>query len=236
MARVRKLLAIARVPTYRRALLHGCAAAVEHEGVPYRHEFRTVLDVGAGRGQFALVAARRLPGAEILCFEPLAGPRRRLERALARHPRLTVFDTAVSDEAGTADFFVSRADDSSSLLPVTATQLRIFPGTEVVDRLTVRRAPLDGLLAGRALERPLLLKIDVQGAELDVLRGAGGMLREVDSVLVECSFVELYRGQPLAGDVMGHLAGFGFVLTAVCSPVLDGEGRVLQADLLLERS
>lgn len=220
---------------YRRALRYGAAAAVEHDAVPFRHEFRLVLDVGANRGQFALVAARRFPQAALVCFEPLAKPRETLERALRWHPSLDVIAYAVSTHAGEADFVISRADDSSSLLPMTETQAQHFPGTEATGRTMVRTAPLDELVAPERRLRPCLLKIDVQGVELDVINGASSVLGVVDSVLVECSFVELYRGQALAGEIVDALHGRGFLLTALCSPVADRSGRVLQADLLFER-
>ncbi len=235
-ARARKLAAILRVPIYRRALRHGSAAAVEHEAVPFRHSFRTVLDVGASRGQFALVATRRFPSVALYCFEPLAEARHTLQRALAGHGDLTVIDQAVAAEAGEAEFLISRADDSSSLLPMTQAQTGSFPGTEALRRVVVWTAPLDQLIAPARLMRPVLLKIDVQGSELDVLRGAAAVLEAVDSVLVECSFVEFYRGQALAGEVVAFLHGRGFRLGAVCSPTSDRDGRVMQADFLFERT
>jgi FkbM family methyltransferase len=220
---------------YRRALRYGVAAAVEHDAVPFRHEFRLILDVGANRGQFALVAARRFPQAALVCFEPLSQPRATLERALHWHRDLDLIACAVSTHAGEAEFVISRADDSSSLLPMTETQSQHFPGTGAASRTVVRTAPLDDLVAPERRLRPCLLKIDVQGAELDVLKGASDVLGAVDSVLVECSFVELYRGQALVGEMVDGLHGRGFVLTALCSPIADRSGRVLQADLLFER-
>jgi hypothetical protein len=98
----------------------------------------------------------------------------------------------------------------------------------------VATARLDEAVPPGKVRRPVLLKIDVQGTEIEVLRGATGMLGEVDSVLVECSFVELYRGQALAGEVIAFLDERGFSLASVCSPALD-RGRVVQADLLFER-
>ena len=236
VAQARKLLAVLREPVYRGALRHGVAAAVEHEAVPFGHDFRTVIDVGAGRGQFALVARRRFPRARLVCLEPLARPRTRLGRVLADGPEPEIFPVAAAGRDGEAEFVVSRADDSSSLLPMTALQTETFPGTGEAARIRVTTARLDGLLDASRLERPALLKVDVQGAELEVLRGAAGLLEAIDEVLVECSFAELYRGQALAGEVVDLLCRAGFALAAVCSPVADHHGRVLQADLLFARA
>lgn len=82
---------------------------------------------------------------------------------------------------------------------------------------------------------PVLLKIDVQGGELGVLRGAERSLQHVDAVLVECSFVEFYDGQPLAHDVLDFLGEQGFRLTGAGTPTTDANGSVVQIDLLFVR-
>ncbi len=102
--------------------------------------------------------------------------------------------------------------------------------------IEVWTAPLDELLDGVTLPRPCLLKIDVQGGELDVLAGAEGTLPSVDEALIECSFLELYRGQALAGDVVSHMRDRGFALAGIHSLVRDTAGRRLQADFFFRRS
>src|SRR5215212_9944591 len=67
-----KLAKVLRRPGYWPGLRHGVAAAIEHDRIPFDNEFRTVIDVGAGRGQFALVARRRFPAATLHCFAPLS--------------------------------------------------------------------------------------------------------------------------------------------------------------------
>lgn len=236
---LRKLVKLARlvvVPDYRRGLWRGVAAAVEHDALPLPGDIRTVLDVGAHQGQFALMAARRWPGAALVCFEPLDGPRAALERVLGGHARLRVVAAAVGDRCGSADFHVSRSSDSSSLLPMTPTQVGMFPGTDSVRTQTVRTVRLDTEFGtGGVLARPVLLKIDVQGAELQVLYGATGVLDRIDVIVVECSFVELYDGQPHASDVIRFLDGHGFVLIDMGTPTRDRAGRVVQTDLVLAR-
>lgn len=233
--RASKLRALLVQPSYRRALHHRVAASVEHERTPLHHDYGTILDVGANRGQFALVAAHRFPQATIICFEPQTGPRDRLMRALAGHPRLRVLDVALAETAGVAVFHITHADDSSSLLPTTDLQVETFPGTHVTSRKTVSTQRLDAVVSASDLERPTLLKIDVQGTELEVLRGAAGVLEHIDAILVECSFVELYRGQALADDVLAFLHEQGFRLVSVVSPTIGDDGRVLQADMVFER-
>lgn len=234
LRKARKLLRLLRTPSYRAALRHGVAATIEHDAVPFGHDYRSVIDVGAHQGQFSLFASTRFPGATLWAIEPLAEPRARLQRVLVGKP-LTVIAAAASNTRGIAAFHVSNASDSSSLLEITAANVQAFAGTAEARVISVWSAPLDELLDGAALARPCLLKIDVQGAELDVLTGAERTLELVDEALVECSFVELYRGQALADDIVSYLSERGFDLSGVHSLVRDAGGRRLQADLLFRR-
>lgn len=231
-----KLAAILRTPLYRRALRLRIAAATEHERVPFGSEFHTVLDVGANRGQFSLVACNRFPRATILCFEPLPTAHAKLRRLWRGQSRVTLYNVALGSHSSEQAIHVSRSDDSSSMLAITARQSHEFPGTEEVARLTVPTRRLDDLLTPDLLKRPCLLKIDVQGFELEVLRGVGALLDDVDEILVECSFTELYTGQPLADEVTCYLLTHGFRLGGVFSPVYGDRRRCLQADLLFSRA
>jgi hypothetical protein len=96
-------------------------------------------------------------------------------------------------------------------------------------------ARLDELLDPAELAGPCLMKIDVQGFEAEVLRGAAGLLPAVDDVLVECSFVELYEGQPLADDLIAWMRDEGYRLRGFYSLMTDDAGSCLQADLLFSR-
>jgi hypothetical protein len=130
---------------------------------------------------------------------------------------------------------LSKRDDSSSLLAITRLQDEIFPGTEEVGTVVVRVAPLAVFLEADSIVEPALLKIDVQGYELEVLRGCEPLLRRFDVVYCECSFVELYEGQCLAGDVIAWLAERGFTMTGVFNAAYDASGRAVQADFLFTR-
>lgn len=236
IARARKLARAAREPQYRRGLRFGVAAATEHERIPFRRDFATVIDVGANRGQFALFAVRQFPTADLICFEPLPRPRATLKRAVGPNQHLRVCDFALGATEGSADFHVSAADDSSSLLPIGERQQASFPGTHERTILVVQVKRLDRSVSSTGLRRPALLKIDVQGAELEVLSGAANLLPKIDAVLVEASFVELYAGQALADEVWERLRACGFTCRGAWSVTYNRHGECLQADLLFARA
>lgn len=230
--RLWKVAMIARHSTYRRALVRGVAAGVEHESVPFVQAV-TVLDVGANRGQFALIARRRFPRASIYAFEPQPEAARLLREMFAGDATFRLHVLALGSVSAELDLHITAADDSSSLLSPTPRQIQAFPGTNEIGRFPVRVERLDALLSDE-ITRPSLLKIDVQGAELDVLRGAEHLLAAIDQLYIECSFVELYAGQALVGDVVAYLKDRGFRPAGIFHPTYDDEGHCLQADVLFE--
>jgi len=234
LRKAKKLVRLLPRRRYRRALRIGVAAAIEHEEVAFDHSFRTVLDVGSHTGQFALFALERFPGARLWCFEPLEAERRVLERVVGS--AATVVPAAAGAQEGPVTFHVSRATDSSSLRPITSNYTSAFHGTDEVGLVTVDVRRLDDVVGPDAIERPVLLKIDVQGGEGDVLAGAQRVLTEVDEAYVECSFVEFYEGQILADDVVALMRDAGLRLTGAYGVVRDRNGRTLQADLLFSRT
>src|SRR5690606_17277750 len=106
LRKARKALLLARVPDWRMALKHGVAASIEHDRLPLSSEFRTVIDVGANRGQFALFASVRFPEANVYSFEPLAKPRRKMEALFGDSPRMHIIAKAVGSEPGRASINV----------------------------------------------------------------------------------------------------------------------------------
>ncbi|WP_420426279.1 FkbM family methyltransferase [Algiphilus sp.] len=236
-AKARKLVDILAVPVWRGALRRqGVAAGVEHAGVLRNMgSVRTVVDIGANRGQFALVARHCFADARIVSFEPLSGPAARWRAVFASDVSATLVEAALGPQAGEAQVHVSGRDDSSSLLPIGVRQSVLFPGTEEVGIATVRVLRLADALQTVDIIAPALLKLDVQGFELQALAGCEEMLDHFDWVYAECSFQELYTGQSLADEVIAWLRERGLRLVGVYHMTYDARGQAVQADLLFGR-
>jgi FkbM family methyltransferase len=237
-ARASKIGRLAREPrlwsVVAPGLREGVFPSLEHASVRFGSQFATVLDVGSSRGQFALFALSRFPGAKLICFEPLPEARATARKVLDGR-EVELHGVALGSSPGQTTLHVSAKDDSSSLLPIGSRQLAAFPGTQETREIVVSVDVLDAYL-DESIARPCLLKIDVQGYELDALRGAGAGLSHVDEILVEVSFVELYTGQAFAGEVVHHLVEHDFRLVDVYGLVRAADGVALQADLLFRRS
>jgi FkbM family methyltransferase len=233
--RARKLLWLAR--RRRRGLLrHGIAPSIEHDDLLGGRSFRSVVDVGANVGQFAIWAADVLGAERITCVEPLPSAVERLRDVVPRLVpcRVDVVVAALGSTPGRRILHVTMAADSSSLLPVAAIA-RQRPGLRVTAAHEVDVLVGDDALPG-PFERPLLVKLDVQGAELDVLAGMPKLIAAADAVLVEVSFAPLYDGQADPSAVVALLLGAGFSLTGAARvPGSSSRWALDQADLLFER-
>ena len=130
---------------------------------------------------------------------------------------------------------ISGRDDSSSLLPISKAQSAHFPGTESVGTRLVATGPLSDFVGMADLGGQNLLKIDVQGFELEALKAAETMLPRFCWIYVECSYVSLYEGQALADEVTIWLKARQFGLRQRFNPTRGRDGTLLQADLLFER-
>jgi FkbM family methyltransferase len=234
--RVRKVAASLRNARTRHGLRLGTAPAIEHAQLLRHFSFDFIVDVGANRGQFLVVAAEECASARINCFEPLPAPFARLQQVASSYgERVSCTQIGLSDRSERVAMFVTKEDDSSSLLQPTQAQLELSRGSAVASKQTVQIDRLDARAQSWApMPANSLLKIDVQGTELAVLEGAGDCLAEFFAVYVECSFVELYAGQSLAPAVISYLERRGFDLCATRNMVRRS-GRPVQADLLFLR-
>lgn len=231
-----KLLRLLPNRVFRHGLRYGVGAAIEHRDIIAGLKLDTVVDVGANVGQFSLLVRAVHPHARIIAFEPLGGAASVYRRVFADDGAATLHEAAIAPERGTATMHVSASADSSSLLPISDRQSELFPGTEEVGTTDVETGPLDSFVAGDDLRAPALLKIDVQGFELEVLQGSRALLPAFEHVYVEASFVPLYDGQALADDVIAFLSEAGFAEIGRFNISHGPDGSPIQADFLFRRA
>lgn len=235
-SRIIKLYGCLINPAFRQALfVHGVAAAPEHRHV-LRSDLETVVDIGANRGQFSLAVRRWAPEARIIAFEPLAGPATRFRGVFRDDPKVILHKAAIGPASGEATIHVSAADDSSSLLPISRLQEKLFPGSREVRTEIIKMGRLADFVSAGDIKAPAMLKLDVQGFELEALRGCEVLLKCFAYVYAECSFVELYTGQALADEVILWLGERDFRLRGVYNMVYDKKGRAIQGDFLFKRN
>ncbi len=234
--KLRKAVRALRQPLTRRALRRGIAATYEHETLLRGlGALQTVIDVGANVGQFTLLCRLTQPSATVHAFEPMSHAAGQFQAVFEFDPMVHLHRTALGSTPGTAEIHVAARADSSSLMPQAA-QSTYFPATAEVGTETIQIARLSDIMTAEQITGPSLLKIDVQGYEGEVLKGCADLLDRFDWIYCEASFVELYKGQPLAHEIVVWLAARGFGIAGVeIGPGMVFEGRAVQADFLFSR-
>ncbi len=165
-------------------IFHNIAGAVEHLDIIAYVRPKHLIDVGANKGQFALAALSVAPEIRIDCFEPLPTAAITLQNwAKEASPNIRIHRMALSAEVGSREFYVTSREDSSSLLCPAKAQHEM--GISVKGRIVVPTDRLENVLSAGEILRPSLLKIDVQGGELEVLKGMGRRADVIDYIYVE---------------------------------------------------
>jgi len=174
---------------------------------------KTVIDVGANIGQFAHEIRIDLPDAHIYSFEPLKDCYDEMVESMKNDKNFTAFHMALGDKSEEVTMNRNDYSPSSSLLPMAQTHKDIFPHTKNTkeEKITVRR--MDDLpdFKRNVPQKEILFKIDTQGYEDRVVRGATEFLKGVAAMIVETSFVTLYEKQFLFDDMYKMLTGMGFI-------------------------
>jgi FkbM family methyltransferase len=189
---------------------------------------RIIYDIGAYRGGWSRLAAEVFPAAAFILFEANADNAAHLQAAGHRH-----FIVALADADGDKTLFLPRnADVTGASLYVENSSY--YAGGNLLDR-RVATARLDTLTAAHGLPPADLIKIDVQGAELDVIAGGTQALDRCEALIAELSFASYNKGAPLVADAMPAIAQRGFRCIDICELHRGRSGGVLQADFLFAK-
>lgn len=196
-----------------------------------------VIDVGANVGQFLSSLLSVTEVKQIDCFEPNPEALDKLKVSFSRRSRLPTIRThniAVGERTGVAELKVTSSSDFSSMLEPLAPLRREFGReVEIVKRVTVPIRCLDDCAQPDAVD---LVKLDVQGFERQVIRGAAKVLARTRVLMVEVSFRTFYDGDSTLLDLMSDLANLhGFYLYNISNVSRDRSHRAEQADAVFVR-
>ena len=198
---------------------------------------RTILDVGANTGQFTFAARQVFPAATIYAFEPLPACVATLRERMASDRAFTAFACAVGSEDGRITIHESASSPSSSILPMTDAHTEAFPWTEGGRDIDVELRRLDSVLPELTMIAPVMLKVDVQGYSLEVLKGATATLQSCDLVLVETSIATLYAGESSFDEVYAFMREAGFRFGGFLDQLVHPQtGAILQVDAIFQRA
>jgi FkbM family methyltransferase len=163
----------------------------------------------------------------LICFEPQRRPFAQLQINLGARPNTELWNVALGAEAGTVTMHTAQPDHSSSLLSPTPSDgsdgIGFDGSTETVTMVTLDQVIRDS-------NGYDTLRIDTQGYELEVLKGAERTLEQIDRVELEIHRPNVYEGAGTLNQIKSFLAKRGFELVA-----FDEEGSDDLGDAVFER-
>ncbi|WNZ27308.1 FkbM family methyltransferase [Leptolyngbya sp. NK1-12] len=184
-----------------------------------------IFDVGAYRGDFAQICLHIWPDAHITCFEVLENQVAQLNRLASQHTRIQVLPTLLGSESR-EKVALHEAETASSILAEHISQdfAVTYHPMQTVDQV------VQGKLNGRI---PDLLKLDVQGYELEVLKGAEQSLSNIQVILAEVNLLDIHKDVPLLANIIAWLDQRDWVAYDICGLTRRPLDRALwQADMI----
>ena len=198
-----------------------------------------VLDVGARIGDYGVLLRRAGYTGRIVSFEPVAASFGLLQRRAANDKRWITYPYALGSNNGVAEINVMRETVYSSMLrPATNRDERLFPGNTIERQETIELRRLDSMFAEvtRDLENPrVYMKMDTQGWDLEVFRGAEGCLAHVVALQSELSALPIYEEMSGYQQALAVYREAGFVESAFFRETRDPHWRLVEFDCVMVR-
>lgn len=183
------------------------------------YPMRIVFDVGANVGQSAAAFREDFPMAEIYCFEPVAESFKTLKSSVQGAPNVHLFNVAIG-AAPARGTMIKAGSSKMFFLKEVASNRIVDPGTSSEE---VEVVPLDQFCEKERVDHISFLKVDTEGADLEVLRGADAMLsrQKIDFVEVEAGMNPANKVHVPFETLKSHLESRGYLLFALYEQVQE---------------
>ncbi|MES2592730.1 MAG: FkbM family methyltransferase [Bacteroidota bacterium] len=204
-----------------------------------------IFDIGACEAEDSIRYSLLFPKSVVYAFEPRPDNIEKGENLIKKYKKtnITLEKIALSNKNGTAEFFLSEGEPkdlkndenwnygnkSSSLLAPSEQLKEHTEWLNFNNRIQVDTLRLEDYVQRKAIKQIDFIHMDVQGAELMVLDGAGSFLNRIKLIWLEVEAVELYMGQPLKNDVEEYMQNNNFI------NVLDTVGSTSGDQLYVNR-
>lgn len=197
-----------------------------------------VIDVGANVGQFGLDIRRHGFQGQIISYEPVQESFGSLTQTIEKHQPWSAFQLGLGSTESKGSINVSgNAGLSSSILKMGALHLENFPESVTIARQNISISTIDKQLEILGLRpQETMLKLDVQGFEVEVLKGASQSLSKIPLCYLEASITPLYEGEISFLPILIELSKFGHEVIDVYRGIKAKNGQLLQLDILTRLS
>jgi len=204
---------------------------------------KTVIDGGANRGHFSQLLLRLNPTVSIHAFEPLATKEfsvspdscySSMEKLKDHYCNFHYSSNALSDAESIELFNVTSFDECSSLLKPPS-DANFTDSFNVIKSFDVHCITLEKFIIDNNIAEVNLLKLDLQGAELKALKGAGKMLSKFDFIFAELNLNRIYEQLASISEVVEYLHEYNFIFVDIKKVIRTADGSITQVDGLFAK-
>ena len=209
----------------------------------YKNEFETqkkiilnknpiIFDIGANRGDITQKYLDLYPNSTIYAFEPFIDNNEIFESRFNKNKNIILNKIALSDKIGKIDFYVNKNSDTNSLLKPKKIESSSDRQCENKSKIQIEVNTLDEFCKNNIYNIDIL-KLDVQGSELNILKGSYNLLKErkIKLIYTETYFKEQYENQPLFYEIYNYLTNFGYYLEDFYNPYYNSK-QILWCDTI----
>jgi FkbM family methyltransferase len=197
----------------------------------------TVIDIGAHKGTFIDELNRYFVVKEAILVEPIAHLSKLLKEKFDGRKYAIYQNVLTSEDDEEVEFCLNEFEETSSLLQFNSGMSELANINTNLSRIEkIRTRTLDSIREETRIDHANILKIDVQGSELDVLISADRTLEITEYIWVELSFKPLYVKSAVFSEVHNFLTKKGFLLLEISPGHRSSDGELLQADVLFVKA
>jgi FkbM family methyltransferase len=189
-----------------------------------------VYDIGANVGTWSLLVKALFPQVQVQAFEPIEKHQIKFLENTRYLNNIQLHNIALGSEEGSAIVKITDFSDASSMLELSE-EGKCRWNLNKVDEKKVQLSTLDSWVIKNQIPWPDIIKMDVQGYEIEVLKGSSQCLKHAKAVFSEVSFQEFYQRQALFHNLVTYMAEHGFKIYAFDHAITGGT-RLFQADAL----
>lgn len=195
-----------------------------------------VFDVGANIGDFIECVLAYEPWAIVHAFEPLQEPFCQIKDKFKDYRGIFFQNIALGGECGRRCFYQGNYDQISSFLKINPDMAKKIPRVDfgIKRTIDVPIETLDAYVRRTNIQKIKLLKIDVQGYEMEVLKGACRTLPAIEYIYTEAQMQELYNGAPTYNSIFSFLSNRGFMLERMTSFRFDTNNDLFECDMIFK--
>ena len=229
--KILKFFKLLKYSLWRKGLLNGIAANVELQNMVKDINPETIIDIGSNKGQFIMLIEQLFPHKIIYSFEPIEEILEKQKRFFNYKKNIFFYNFALGSNPSTKEFFITKRMDGSSFFKINTENTKNIH-YKIQNQRNIQIRTLDEIIIDQEIIKPVLIKIDVQGFELEVLKGAEKILEKTNYLLIEVSEKEMYQHQPLSNEIITFLQDRNFQILKQSFPTRIDQSNIIQKDIL----